>query len=115
MERLPTLARGASVLVMPYADLPVTRAMQPLKLKEYLASGRPVVVRDLPATREWSDACDLVETPEEFSRVVRDRMRTGLPGTQQSARERLSDESWAAKARTFERWLRPRQPAPALL
>jgi hypothetical protein len=36
---------------MPYADLAATRAMQPLKLKEYLATGRPVVVRDLPATR----------------------------------------------------------------
>src|SRR5262249_40939403 len=35
---LPQLAREASVLIMPYADLPVTRAMQPLKLKEYLAT-----------------------------------------------------------------------------
>ena len=34
---------------MPYADLPVTRAMQPLKLKEYLVTDRPVVVADLPA------------------------------------------------------------------
>ncbi len=42
--RLPGLARAADVLVMPYADLPVTRAMQPLKLKEYLATGKPVVV-----------------------------------------------------------------------
>ncbi len=49
--QLPRLAREAAVLIMPYADLPVTRAMQPLKLKEYLATGRPAVVRDLPATR----------------------------------------------------------------
>ena len=49
-EALPGLAREASVLVMPYADLPVTWAMQPLKLKEYLATGKPAVVRDLPAT-----------------------------------------------------------------
>ena len=36
---LPALAARAAVLVAPYADLPVTRAMQPLKLKEYLATG----------------------------------------------------------------------------
>ena len=60
----PALAREAAVLVMPYADLPVTRAMQPLKLKEYLATGRPVVVRDLPATRAWADCLDLAGTPE---------------------------------------------------
>ena len=39
--RAPALAREAAVLIMPYADLPVTRAMQPLKLKEYLATDRP--------------------------------------------------------------------------
>ena len=57
-EELPSLAARATVLVMPYADLPVTRAMQPLKLKEYLATGKPVVVRALPATGPWADCLD---------------------------------------------------------
>jgi len=103
-EQLPHLARAASVLVMPYADLPVTRAIQPLKLKEYLATGRPVVVRDLPATRDWGDCLDLVDTPESFSAAVRRRIADGVPQAQTSARARLSSEGWAAKARMFERW-----------
>src|SRR5262249_61053468 len=61
-EQLPRLAREAAVLIMPYADLPVTRAMQPLKLKEYLATGKPVVARDLPATQSWRDALDLANS-----------------------------------------------------
>jgi glycosyltransferase involved in cell wall biosynthesis len=104
-DRLPALARAAAVLVMPYADLPVTRAMQPLKLKEYLATGRPVVVRDLPATREWSDALDLADTPAAFSDAVRRRIESGVPSGQRAARERLDDESWEAKAREFEHWI----------
>src|SRR5262249_46459501 len=75
-ELLPYLAREAAVLIMPYADIPVTRAMQPLKLKEYLATGKPAVVRDLPATREWHDGCDLVATPQAFSDAVRLRLVT---------------------------------------
>jgi glycosyltransferase involved in cell wall biosynthesis len=114
-DRLPQLARAAAVLVMPYADLPVTRAMQPLKLKEYLATGRPVVVRDLPATRAWADALDLAGTPEAFSAAVRRRIDTGLPAEQRAARGRLAEESWAGKARAFERWVGPRRPAPALV
>ncbi|MFO0810227.1 MAG: glycosyltransferase [Gemmataceae bacterium] len=102
---LPALARRADVLVMPYADLPVTRAMQPLKLKEYLATGRPTVVRDLPANRDWADALDLAATPHEFAQLVRQRISTGLPPEQRDARERLADESWAAKAAMFENWL----------
>jgi hypothetical protein len=87
---------------MPYADRPVTRAMQPLKLKEYLATGKPVVVRDLPATRAWADAADLARTAGEFVAAFRARLRTGLPVAQQAARRRLVDEGWERKARAFE-------------
>jgi glycosyltransferase involved in cell wall biosynthesis len=104
-EQLPEIARAAQVLIMPYADLPVTHAMQPLKLKEYLATGKPVVVRDLPSTRTWAGALDLAETPEPFSRIVQERLATGLPDSQRQARGRLAAESWAAKAIEFERCL----------
>ena len=93
------------MLIAPYADLPVTRAMQPLKLKEYLATGKPVVVRKLPATESWADCADVVETPEAFAAAVVERLRTGLPEDQRRARQRLEAESWAAKAAQFERWV----------
>jgi glycosyltransferase involved in cell wall biosynthesis len=103
-EQLPQLARAAGVLIMPYADLPVTRAIQPLKLKEYLATGKPVVVRHLPATRDWGDCLDLVDSPESFSEAVRRRLTDGVPASQIQARTRLTSESWDAKARAFENW-----------
>lgn len=102
---LPQLAAAASVLVMPYADLPVTRAMQPLKLLEYLATGRPVVVRDLPAVAEWRDALDACASAEAFAAAVLERLESGLPAAQQSARARLAEESWSAKARQFQAML----------
>lgn len=103
MSALPGLAHEASVLIMPYVNEPVTRAMQPLKLKEYLATGKPVVVRDLPANREWADALDLVGSPAEFEEAVRKRIETGLVNEQAAARKRLANESWATKAREFSR------------
>jgi glycosyltransferase involved in cell wall biosynthesis len=102
-EQLPWLAKQAAVLVMPYADLPVTRAMQPLKLKEYLATGLPVVVRDLPANRSWADAMDLASNPGEFSAAVLQRLQNGLPPDQSTARRRLALESWDAKVAVLER------------
>ncbi len=106
-EQLPGVAMRASVLVMPYADVAVTRAMQPLKLLEYLATGwpdamRPVVVRDLPATRAWADCCDVVTTQAQFVEVCRQRAATGLPDHQRDARlRRLPGEAWSAKAELF--------------
>ena len=108
---LPRLAREADVLVMPYADLPVTRMIQPLKLAEYLATGKPVVARDLPANRPWSDALDLADSPAAFSEAVRTRLATGLLESQRSARERLIAESWDAKAESFEGWVFGREPS----
>jgi glycosyltransferase involved in cell wall biosynthesis len=103
--QLPHLGHEADVLIMPYADLPVTRAMQPLKLKEYLATGKPAVVRDLPANRAWADCLDLAGTREEFTKAVQQRLVTGLPDEQRLARTRLGEESWGAKARQFEQWI----------
>ena len=103
---LPRIAQQASVLVMPYADLPVTRAMQPLKLKEYLATGKPVVVSRLPSTEAWHDCLDVAETPSEFSQMVRTRVRHGIPESQMTARSRLDLESWKSKAAILEDVLR---------
>jgi hypothetical protein len=100
LAALPALAAAADVLVMPYADLPVTRAMQPLKLKEYLATSRPAVVRDLPATADWSDAADVVYEAPAFIAAVRRRVIEGIAPAQSAARAaRLPGESWADKAR----------------
>lgn len=97
-QQLPTLAQAATVLVMPYVDQPVTRAMQPLKLKEYLATGKPAVARDLPANLEWADALDLVSTANDFVAAVMKRLQSGIPPEQSTARQRLNHESWAGKA-----------------
>jgi len=107
-EDLPEVAAWADVLVMPYADMPVTRAMQPLKFKEYLAAGwpgglKPVVARALPAVSEWADAADTVGTATEFVAALRRRLAEGLPMQQREARRRLAEETWAGKARELEK------------
>jgi glycosyltransferase involved in cell wall biosynthesis len=101
-DELPAHAAGTDVLVMPYADLPVTRAMQPLKLKEYLATGLPVVATPLPANLAWSAAMDVCADPAEFTSTVLLRARGELPREQRLAREALTAESWASKAERFE-------------
>jgi glycosyltransferase involved in cell wall biosynthesis len=99
---LPALAAAAEVLIMPYADLPVTRAFNPLKLAEYLATGKPVVARSLPAVTPWVDCLYAVDTPAEFAAAVLESLQSGVTESQHSARLRLRNESWRAKAAMFE-------------
>jgi glycosyltransferase involved in cell wall biosynthesis len=105
LERLPVAAANSDVLIMPYADLPVTRAMQPLKLKEYLATGKPVVVRRLPAVEPWQDCLDAVDDAGQFVQAVHSRLKTGSTEDQCTARQRLEHESWQEKAKTLARVL----------
>jgi hypothetical protein len=104
-DRLPALAAHAAALVMPYIDAPVTRAMQPLKLKEYLATGRPAVVRRLPATQAWADACDVCNDADAFTAAVLARLSGTLAAGQAQARQRLALESWDRKAAAFQDWI----------
>ena len=101
-DYLPHAAALADVLIMPYVDAPVTRAMQPLKLLEYLATDRPAVCTDLPAVREWDDCCDVTNRDTFVGRVL-ERAATGLTDEQRAARRlRLPSQSWSAKAKLLE-------------
>ncbi len=102
LKILPGIAARADVLMMPYADLPVTRAMQPLKLKEYLATGRAVVVNRLPSTDAWEDCMDISTTPQDFSQLVQTRLSQGVPAEQLNSRRRLDQESWTTKSQILK-------------
>jgi glycosyltransferase involved in cell wall biosynthesis len=101
LGQLPIAAANADVLIMPYADLPVTRVMQPLKLKEYMATGKPVVARCLPAVEDWQDCLDAAGDEQQFVQAVQHRIETGVPTTQLAARRRLAKETWADKAQSL--------------
>ena len=101
-NELPKLAMQANVLIMPYTDSLVTRAMQPLKMKEYLATGKPVVARRLPALGKWGNCANLVETADDFATKVISCGKTATPPNHLANRERLSAETWTSKAVAFQ-------------
>jgi glycosyltransferase involved in cell wall biosynthesis len=104
---LPLIARRADALMMPYIDAPVTRAMQPLKMLEYLASGLPIVARQLPPLEKWRDHVYVVGNKQEFVGAIRKALATRISEEDLARRrECLKNETWAAKARQFLGWLR---------
>ena len=103
---LPHIASLADALIMPYVtDHPALIASQPLKLKEYLATDRPVTCTDLPSTRAWSDCADVVSV-DAFATTVINRLHTATPIEQMHCRhQRIPGETWQAKAAQFEQLL----------
>lgn len=84
------------VLIMPWNDSPWIKACNPVKLKEYLAVGRPVVTTDFPALDGYRDLVRTAATPEAFAAAIRSAL--SLPYDGDAARARIAGESWDAKA-----------------
>ena len=71
----PTLALAAypqhfDVCIMPYRASGYTKYIYPLKLSEYLASGRPVVGTRIRSLEEFADLVALPSTPAEWSAAI---------------------------------------------
>ncbi|HVR04622.1 MAG TPA: hypothetical protein VMS02_01185 [Solirubrobacteraceae bacterium] len=90
------LIRVADCGLIPHVRSPLTEAMSPLKLYEYLAGGLPVVAADLPPMRGVDLRVALVQRPEDYPAAVLDALHAGRAGEN----ERLTflhTNSWAAR------------------
>jgi glycosyltransferase involved in cell wall biosynthesis len=99
-EQLTGLIRAADVGLVPHVSSPLTRAMSPLKLYEYLAGGLPVVATDLQPMRGVDPGVTLVEPGGDYASGVRAALSHGR--TEESVREQfIAENSWAARQRTL--------------
>ncbi len=70
-EKLPGYLKAFDVCIVPYAvDNPLNIHCSPLKLYEYLATGKPIVSTDLPAVRAFDGLVGIAKDTVEFERQV---------------------------------------------
>lgn len=70
LAALPAYDQHMDVCMLCYAVNGYTKFVSPLKLGEYLASGRPIVGSPLPTHEEFADVIALAKTPEEWSAAL---------------------------------------------
>ena len=84
------------VLIMPWNDSEWIKACNPIKLKEYLAVGRPVVTTDFPALGRYRDLVRVAEGPTAFAAAIRKALTERYDADK--ARHSVASEGWDAKA-----------------
>lgn len=94
-----SLACAADACLLPHVRSPLTEAMSPLKLYEYLASGRPVVATDLEPVRRVDGPVIRVPAGGDFSAGVRAALAAG-PVAEAARRDSLAANSWARRSAT---------------
>jgi len=96
-EELPELMAGIDVFMNPYKRDDIAESCSPLKVFEYLASGRPVVSVPMPEIQRFTPHVRIAEHYVGFVRAIDELL--ALPPEerrrlQQTLRELVRDDTW---------------------
>ncbi len=95
---LPGYARAFDVGICPFVSNELTRNINPIKLREYLSSGLPVVASGIPEASNYPGSCRLAPTPVEFLAACDEALRGDSPELRRRRSEAMRNETWERKA-----------------
>jgi glycosyltransferase involved in cell wall biosynthesis len=99
--QLPAYCRGFDVALMPFRMNELTLNANPLKVREYLAAGLPVVSSALPEVARLG-LCHLANGPDDFPRLVERCLSEGA-GPSRARAQRIASEGWRARVEEIRR------------
>jgi glycosyltransferase involved in cell wall biosynthesis len=94
-EKIAEYMAANDVLIMPWVRSEWIKACNPVKLKEYLAVGRPVVSRWFEELRRYEGFVHVADSPEDFAQAIRAAL--SHPDTPSRLRGRVEPETWDSK------------------
>jgi len=101
-QDLPAYAKAFDAAILPFVVNELTLAANPLKLREYLAAGLPVVATALPEAERLSNVLRIGRDQEGFLAEL-ETIITGGSGPQLSISRQMDGESWDEKVEQLSR------------
>lgn len=96
-QSLPAYCKAIDVAILPFKINELTIASNPLKLREYLAAGLPVVATPLPEIMKLNSLVRMARTPDEFLVQVETLLKQGKRGPDPAVSVLMERESWDQK------------------
>ena len=94
-HELPAYCRGFDVGIIPYRIDERMTFVNPLKLREYLSAGLPVVSTPVPEVLRFPTLARVAATPAQFIAAIEAALHDPMPRLQRSAA--MKDETWSAR------------------
>jgi len=94
---LPGYYRGIDVALIPFVINDLTLRANPVKLREYLAAGLPVVSTPLPEALQFGELVRIGESPDAFVSRIEECLQEdpSLPGRRMAS---VRQDTWASRA-----------------
>jgi glycosyltransferase involved in cell wall biosynthesis len=113
---LPAWAKSFDVAIIPYRRNEQVMSANPLKLREYLATGKPIVTVWTPEVERFRENLGVADTPEEFLAEIEKALATDTPEQGRRRMEAVSSLTWEARVeqvwKTVEQRLRAKRRQP---
>lgn len=93
-EEVPEFLKKMDVCIIPYLKNDVTRGVYPLKINEYLAAGKPVVMTDFAPLPEFEGMVGIASSKEKFLALVKDELSSDSASKKQARIEMAKKNSW---------------------
>ncbi|MGH9941667.1 MAG: glycosyltransferase [Pyrinomonadaceae bacterium] len=98
-DELPRYAAGFDVCVLPWeTGHSFTSYGSAIKVREYLATGKPVVISPLPEYEPMSDVLRIARSREDFLRLVEEALGESDGDAARSRQESVRGGTWDARA-----------------
>jgi len=94
-DEVPGYMAACDVLIMPWNRTDWIQACNPVKLKEYLAIGRPIVSTPFPELERFAGLVEVADTAEGFAEAISRVLASVHDET--PGRVRVEAETWSAK------------------
>lgn len=100
---LPAYACGFDVCILPYKHNDQIYSCNPIKLKEYLATGNPVVSVSFPEIMEYQDVVFISKDSEEFVENIGIAISTDSSELRIKRAQRVSNLTWSNRVIEIEK------------
>jgi GT2 family glycosyltransferase/glycosyltransferase involved in cell wall biosynthesis len=97
-EQIPAYGAGFDVALMPWLRNDWIQSSNPIKLKEYLALGLPVVSTEFPEVHHYADCVAIARDADDFVELIREALDGRPVGTPARRRARVAGATWDGRA-----------------
>jgi glycosyltransferase involved in cell wall biosynthesis len=100
-EALPTYCKAFDIGLIPFVTNELTLNVNPIKLREYLSAGLPVVSTDIPEVARYveahgglKDACAVATEKDDFLAAIDRLLANDSPAARKQRSDAMLEETW---------------------
>lgn len=97
-EQIPHYGKRFDVCILPFNQNRWIEAMNPIKLKEYLALGKPVVATPFRELARYTHLVRIGEDADQFASAIREALSDDSSAAAAARRSQVERHSWHSKA-----------------